>query len=236
MALADSSSHHPSSIPSSTSVFVHDRFQRIIFMTHWNPQEDALPRLPPRRPDAHKGDFGLALIVGGSRGMAGAAALAGMAALRGGAGLVRLAVPEAVLDTVAGFEPSYMTVPLPADAAGRIAAAAFDRIVELAEQATVVACGPGLGPLARVSIELVAAALSGDRQADGLRRRRPECPGGRAGGAGASRRPAHPHAAPRRVRPADRPEAGRRAAQRRGGSIGGPLRHRRGAQRAIARW
>jgi ADP-dependent NAD(P)H-hydrate dehydratase len=107
--------------------------------------ESTLPRLPPRTPDAHKGDFGTALIVGGSRGMAGAPALAGMAALRGGAGLVRLAVPEPILDTVAGFEPSYMTVPLPADKAGHIASAAFDRIAELAEKATVVACGPGLG-------------------------------------------------------------------------------------------
>ena len=104
-----------------------------------------LPRLPPRRPEAHKGDFGTALIVGGSRGMAGAAALAGMAALRGGAGLVRLAVPETVLDTVARFESSYMTIPLPADAAGRIAAGALDRIVEAAQPATAIACGPGLG-------------------------------------------------------------------------------------------
>lgn len=104
-----------------------------------------LPRLPARRSEAHKGDFGLALVVGGSRGMAGAAALAGMAALRGGAGLVRLAVPEPCLDTVAGFEPSYMTVPLPADDAGRIAPEAFERLLELIEPATAVACGPGLG-------------------------------------------------------------------------------------------
>lgn len=103
-----------------------------------------LPHLPPRKPDAHKGDFGVALIVGGSRGMAGAAALAGMAALRGGAGRVRLAVPDAVLETVAGFEPSYMTEPLPADTAGRIAYSALERIAELAETSTVVACGPGL--------------------------------------------------------------------------------------------
>jgi NAD(P)H-hydrate epimerase len=108
-------------------------------------QQSALPHLPTRRPDAHKGDFGLALVVGGSRGMAGAAALAGMAALRGGAGLVRLAVPDATLETVAGFEPSYMTVPLPADAAGRIAGGAFDAIAKLAEKATAIACGPGLG-------------------------------------------------------------------------------------------
>ena len=104
-----------------------------------------LPRLPPRSPDAHKGDFGMALIVGGSRGMTGAVALAGMAALRGGAGLVRLAVPDVCVDTVAGFEPSYMTVGLPGDAGGRLAAAALDALIPLADAATVVACGPGLG-------------------------------------------------------------------------------------------
>lgn len=104
-----------------------------------------LPRLPERARDAHKGHFGLALIVGGSRGMAGAVGLAGMAALRGGAGLVRLAVPQPVQHTVAAFEPSYMTLALPADSAGRIAAAAYEQIVELAQPATVVACGPGLG-------------------------------------------------------------------------------------------
>jgi NAD(P)H-hydrate epimerase len=130
-------------------------------------RERELPQLPPRSPDAHKGDFGSALIVGGSRGMAGAAAMAGMAALRGGAGLVRLAVPDVVLDTVAGFEPSYMTVALPSDEAGRISAGAcdriselaekahyqaprslpssFDRLAELARNATAMACGPGLG-------------------------------------------------------------------------------------------
>ena len=104
-----------------------------------------LPPLPQRAADAHKGDFGLALIVGGSRGMTGAVALAGMAALRGGAGLVRLAVPDMCLETVASFEPSYMTVGLPCDDAGRIAADAYDAIVELAEAATVIGLGPGLG-------------------------------------------------------------------------------------------
>src|SRR6266571_7936786 len=80
----------------------------------------SLPSLPPRRPDAHKGDFGRALLIGGSRGMAGAISLAGMSCLRSGAGLVKLAVPECVLDTVAGYESSYMTVPLPCDQSGRI--------------------------------------------------------------------------------------------------------------------
>ncbi len=106
---------------------------------------EELPLLPERPPESHKGDFGLALVVGGSRGMAGAVAMAGMAALRGGAGLVRLAVPEPCLETVAGFEPSYMTAPLPADRAGRIALSARSKILAAAERATVVAYGPGLG-------------------------------------------------------------------------------------------
>ena len=109
------------------------------------PHPIPLPRLPERAPESHKGDFGLLLVVGGSRGMSGAAALAGVAALRGGAGLVRVAVPDVCLETVAGFEPSYMTVPLPSDPAGRISLAARGKIIELAAAATVVACGPGLG-------------------------------------------------------------------------------------------
>ena len=109
------------------------------------PTDPPLPHLPPRLADSHKGDFGLALIVGGSRGMAGAVGLAGMAALRGGAGLVRLAVPDRVLDTVAAFEPSYMTVPLADDDAGRISLRAYDQILAAAGPATVVAVGPGMG-------------------------------------------------------------------------------------------
>lgn len=103
-----------------------------------------LPNLPPRPRDAHKGIFGTAILIGGSRGMSGAVALAGMAALRGGAGLVRLAVPDACLDVVASFEPSYMTTPLRCDAQGRIAAT-YDEVIERAESATCLACGPGLG-------------------------------------------------------------------------------------------
>jgi len=104
-----------------------------------------LPRLLRRSPDSHKGDYGRVLLIGGSRGMAGAMGLAGMAALRGGAGLVTLAVPEPCLDTIAGYEPSYMTTPLAADCAGRISGSARDDLVKLLERADVVACGPGLG-------------------------------------------------------------------------------------------
>jgi NAD(P)H-hydrate epimerase len=100
--------------------------------------------LPPRKPDSHKGDFGRALLIGGSRGMSGAIALAGLATLRGGVGLVTLAVPDACLETVAAFEPSYMTAPLACDEAGRIRSEAGEEILRLASVADGVACGPGL--------------------------------------------------------------------------------------------
>jgi ADP-dependent NAD(P)H-hydrate dehydratase len=104
-----------------------------------------LPQLPPRENESHKGDYGRALLIGGSRGMAGAISLSGMAALRSGAGLVKLAVPEVCLDTVARFEPSYMTIPLPCDSAGRLALAARDVLTEQIPAVTALACGPGLG-------------------------------------------------------------------------------------------
>lgn len=103
-----------------------------------------LPQLPPRQPDSHKGDFGTALLIGGARGMTGAITLSGMAALRGGAGLVKLAVPISSQEAAAGFEPSYMTIGLPCDGAGRFSLAARQPLAELAEKATALGCGPGL--------------------------------------------------------------------------------------------
>jgi ADP-dependent NAD(P)H-hydrate dehydratase len=104
----------------------------------------SLPQLPPRNPDSHKGDYGRALLIGGSRGMAGAIGLAGMACLRSGAGLVKIASPVDAADTVASFEPSYMVTALPLKDDGN-AAAAQSEIEKLLDWATCVAIGPGLG-------------------------------------------------------------------------------------------
>ena len=60
-----------------------------------------MKRLPKRKPDSHKGDYGRVLVVAGSRGMAGAAVLAGEAAYRSGAGLVYLCCPSDIADILA---------------------------------------------------------------------------------------------------------------------------------------
>ncbi len=105
----------------------------------------ALPTLPSRSADSHKGDYGNGLLIGGSRGMTGAIALAGLAALRGGAGWVRLAVADRCLETVAAYSPCLMTIPLADDEHGRVSLASWDTLQLQLSQATCVALGPGLG-------------------------------------------------------------------------------------------
>ncbi|OHB57611.1 MAG: NAD(P)H-hydrate dehydratase [Planctomycetes bacterium GWF2_50_10] len=104
-----------------------------------------IPRLMERAADSHKGTFGTVLVVGGSYGMAGAPALAASAALRSGAGLVRVAVVNDILPTVASFNPCYTTVPLGEADDGMLSARAAGAVLEAARDCDAVAIGPGLG-------------------------------------------------------------------------------------------
>jgi len=106
---------------------------------------ESIPKLRPRAVDAHKGDFGKVCIIAGSVGMSGAAALAGRSALRAGAGLVRVATPKSVLPIVASIEPSFTTIALPEDGAGRISAKAINTILDAVSENDAVAFGPGIG-------------------------------------------------------------------------------------------
>lgn len=105
----------------------------------------SLPTLPKREPNSHKGSYGHALIVGGSRGMCGSVALAGMAAIASGAGLTTLAVPDRCLETVAGYSPCYMTKPLADSADGRLDASAWQQLSTELDRYACVGIGPGLG-------------------------------------------------------------------------------------------
>ena len=88
-----------------------------------------------RRRNAHKGDFGHVLIVGGSPGMPGAALLAGRAALRAGAGRVSVATHPMHAAALVAACPELMVRGV-ADAG---------ELAPLIDTASVVALGPGLG-------------------------------------------------------------------------------------------
>jgi NAD(P)H-hydrate epimerase len=107
--------------------------------------------LPVRERTAHKGRHGHVLIIGGSPGMGGAARLAGVAALRAGAGLVTVAAHPGSAAAIS-TQPELMTAAT--DTARGVAS--------LAERASIIAIGPGLGrgPWAT---EMLDAALSADR-------------------------------------------------------------------------
>lgn len=99
--------------------------------------EDARRILRPRREDAHKGDFGHALLVCGSYGMAGAAVLATMGALRSGCGLVTVHLPESERMAIHVTSPSAMVDSDPG--------AYFSALPSSLDKYTAVGCGCGLG-------------------------------------------------------------------------------------------
>ena len=105
----------------------------------------ALPHLPPRARDGHKGDYGRVLVLAGSRGMVGAAVLAGRSALRSGAGLATVATPASVYPILASHVACCTTRPLPETRAATLSERAFDEIATLAKGFEAVALGPGLG-------------------------------------------------------------------------------------------
>jgi NAD(P)H-hydrate epimerase len=105
--------------------------------------EDVPGWLPAREPDTHKRRAGYAVVIGGSRTMAGAVALMAAAAYRGGAGLVAAAVPTSILSVVQGAVREAVFAPLPETDAGS-ADGGTGRLEEILAQAGAVAIGPGM--------------------------------------------------------------------------------------------
>ena len=132
---------------------------------------DQLAKLPPRRIDGHKGNYGHVLVVGGSRGMIGAPGLAATAALRGGAGLATIAAPEVIQLFSATICPCATSVPLSCGPDGQLAKNAAREFAEAAKSATVLAVGPGMA-VGRRQQDIVLAAIEQDKplvlDADGL--------------------------------------------------------------------
>jgi ADP-dependent NAD(P)H-hydrate dehydratase / NAD(P)H-hydrate epimerase len=99
----------------------------------------------PRPMESHKGTYGHLLAIAGSAGKSGAATLLARGALRCGVGLITAATPASVRDRVALQQAEVMTEALAETPRGGLATAAVRTCLDLAEQCTAVAIGPGLG-------------------------------------------------------------------------------------------
>ena len=93
---------------------------------------ELLARVPRKRDGDNKYTAGSVLVVGGSRGMTGAAALAARAAFRADAGYVAIAAPEESVPVLEQLVLEAVKRPL-------------DDAVEAAGRARALAVGPGLG-------------------------------------------------------------------------------------------
>ena len=128
--------------------------------------------LPPRAPDAHKGDAGRVFLLAGSVGLSGAAALCAMGALRVGAGLVTLGIPKRLHDPMVEKLTEAMLKVLPETNEGSLSVQALAEIAGTAERMDAIAVGPGLSrhaqtkELVRRLLPMIAKPLVLD--ADGL--------------------------------------------------------------------
>lgn len=132
-----------------------------------------IPKLPKRRRDSHKGDYGRVLIIAGSYGMSGAAYLATKAALRSGAGLVSLAAPRSIIPMVVSQLPCATYIGLD-EKEGKISYKAISDLARLIIQEKKfdsIAIGPGLSNAEGIEdliYELINAAVPTVIDADGL--------------------------------------------------------------------
>ncbi len=95
-----------------------------------------------RSPDAHKGQFGRLLVIGGSEVFTGAPTLVGLAAYRTGTDQVFVAAPEKTAQTISSISPNLITIKLPG---AHLAPAHIHILRDQLEKANAVAIGPGLG-------------------------------------------------------------------------------------------
>jgi len=103
-------------------------------------------KLPKRRRNSHKGDYGHVLVLAGSLGLTGAAYLTSQAALLSGSGLVTLGLPKSLNIILAKRLVEVMTKPLPETKAKSLALSAYSEITKFikARKIDVLAIGPGL--------------------------------------------------------------------------------------------
>ncbi|UCE28715.1 MAG: NAD(P)H-hydrate dehydratase [Candidatus Bathyarchaeota archaeon] len=95
-----------------------------------------------RATEAHKGDFGKLLVIGGSEVFSGAPALVALAALRTGVDLTYILTPQKTAHAISSMSPNLITVKLEG---GHLSPSNITTIKRYVEMSTAVVMGPGLG-------------------------------------------------------------------------------------------
>ena len=115
---------------------VFNRTSKSTLKQTWS-QENFEKTLSARKPNSHKGTYGKALIIGGSKYMPGAPILCAKACFSSGIGLITLAIPK--------FAQSYSVNHLP-ESTYTSCLEKDDYIYdfEMPNKTSVIACGPGL--------------------------------------------------------------------------------------------
>ena len=102
-----------------------------------------LNSIPAPTPSMHKNKAGHVLILGGSEGLTGAPHLAAMGALRSGAGLVTVACPGGLADSVKAGSPDVMTLPL--GTGTQWSSSMMEMLLPHLSRFDAVVVGPGMG-------------------------------------------------------------------------------------------
>ena len=97
-----------------------------------------------RASNTHKGSYGHALVLAGSRGKSGSAGLTALAVLRSGAGLCTLALPASCQKAFEVHPLEVMTLPLAETENGTLALKAKESILDLIKGKSALAIGPGI--------------------------------------------------------------------------------------------
>ena len=100
--------------------------------------------LPKREPFSHKGSFGRALLICGSKNMVGCCALATEGALRSGAGLVTLAFPDCLYIPLTSRLTENTFLPLPSKD-GKLSTECLPALIKELNKYDVVMFGCGVG-------------------------------------------------------------------------------------------
>ena len=115
--------------------------------------------LPKREPFSHKGSFGRALLICGSKNMVGCCVLATEGALRSGAGLVTLAFPDCLYTALTSRLTENLFLSLSTNKDGCISSDSFNCILNACKNTDVIMVGCGLGTSESVK-DLVKALVT----------------------------------------------------------------------------